>query len=106
MNTLVIGESELTGILIYLISVSVLSLIVTVYDKIASLKLPQHRIRELTLFLLALFGGGAVMFVTMYVIRHKTAHGRFMLGLPIIVLLQLAAVWGLLHFDVVILNIA
>ena len=105
MNTLVIGEAELRGLLIYLISVSALSLIVTVYDKIASLKMPQHRVRELTLFLLSLFGGGAVMFVTMYIIHHKTAHGRFMLGLPIIVLLQLAAVWGLLHFDVVTLNI-
>lgn len=84
---------------------SALSLILTVYDKIASVKLPEHRVRELTFFILALFGGSAVMFITMYIIRHKTAHAGFMLGIPIIIMLQLAAIWGLLHFDIVSIDV-
>jgi len=93
-------------ILIYIAVISVISVIVTVYDKIAAKKLPKHRIRERTLMLLSLLGGSVSMLVTMYAIRHKTAHTKFMLGIPMIILLQLAGIWALLHFGIVALNMA
>ncbi|MBQ5843177.1 MAG: DUF1294 domain-containing protein, partial [Clostridia bacterium] len=46
------------------------------------------RIPEKTLFLTALFGGSLAMYITMLVIRHKTKHKRFMIGLPVIALAQ------------------
>ena len=86
--------------LIYLAVISALSLVVTVYDKIAAKKLPRHRTREATLLIMSALGGSAAMLLTMLVIRHKTKHVKFMLGIPVIILLQLAAVWALLHFGI------
>jgi len=58
-----------------------------VYDKYAA-KRKKTRIPEKTLFLTALFGGSLAMLFTMLVIRHKTGHKRFMVGLPVIALAQ------------------
>lgn len=66
---------------------SVLAVCLTVYDKYAA-KRKKARIPEKTLFLTALFGGSLAMYITMLVIRHKTKHKRFMIGLPVIALAQ------------------
>ena len=87
--------------LIYLAVISVLSLVVTVYDKIAAKKMPRHRTREATLLLLSVVGGSVAMLLTMLVIRHKTKHVKFMLGIPLIILVQLAVAWALLHFGII-----
>ena len=87
--------------LIYLAAISVVAIIVTVYDKIAAKKLPKYRTRERTLLLLSALGGSVAMFLTMLVIRHKTKHVKFMLGIPIIMLLQVAGVWALMHFGII-----
>lgn len=64
---------------------SVLAVCLTVYDKYAA-KRKKARIPEKILFLTALFGGSLAMYIAMLVIRHKTKHKRFMVGLPVIVL--------------------
>ena len=87
--------------LIYLAAISVVAFIVTVYDKIAAKKLPKHRTRERTLLLLSALGGSVAMLLTMLTIRHKTQHVKFMLGIPVIILLQVAGVWALIHFGII-----
>lgn len=87
----------------YLAVISVASVIVTVCDKIAAKKIPRHRTREATLLILSALGGSVLMFLTMLLIRHKTKHVKFMLGIPLIILIQLAIVWALLHFGVIAL---
>ena len=62
---------------------SLLAVCLTVYDKYAA-KRKKARIPEKILFLTALFGGSLAMYITMLVIRHKTKHKRFMIGLPLI----------------------
>lgn len=57
------------------------------------------RIRERTLFLLALFGGSVGAIAGMRIFHHKTRHWYFVVGLPAILVLQIgvaAAVWDLL----------
>lgn len=76
----------------YAAGISVITIIVTVYDKIAAKKRPKHRIRENTLLLLGLLGGSPAEYLTMLVIRHKTRHKKFMIGLPVIIAVQTAAV--------------
>lgn len=66
---------------------SLLAVCLTVYDKYASVK-KRFRVPEKTLFFVALCGGSAAMYITMLVIRHKTKHKRFMVGLPVIALAQ------------------
>ena len=80
------------ALLIYLAVISVISIIVCVYDKIAAKADPRHRIRERTLLILSALGGSVAMFLTMQVIRHKTKHLKFMLGIPAIVIVQIALV--------------
>ena len=63
-------------ILVYYISISIPSVIITVYDKIAAIK-KAVRIPERTLMTFAALGGAAAMYVTMKAIRHKTLHKKF-----------------------------
>lgn len=74
----------------YLAVISVISIIVCIYDKIAAKHNPKHRTREATLLLLSALGGSVAMFVTMQIIRHKTKHIKFMLGIPLIIVAQVA----------------
>ena len=77
--------------LIYFAAVCVGSVLITVLDKIAA-KRHAWRIPESTLLLLGALGGAPAMLLTMLLIRHKTRHLKFMLGLPLLILLQCAAV--------------
>ncbi len=74
----------------YLIAISAISVIVCIYDKFASKHATKHRTREATLLLLSALGGSVAMFVTMQLIRHKTKHVKFMLGIPLIIVAQIA----------------
>ena len=84
--------------LAYLLIISVVAFAVTLYDKWAAVKRPQERTRESTLLLLSALGGSMAMLLTMLGIRHKTKHLKFMIGIPIIIILQIAAVIALLIF--------
>ena len=77
--------------LIYLILISVVSVIITLADKIKAIK-KQYRIPESVLLLFAALGGSVPMLLTMLIIRHKTKHVKFMAGLPIIIVFQLILV--------------
>ena len=81
----------LKAVIIYLCAVAVLSLAATVHDKRAAQK-SKRRLSERTLILLSVFGGSAAMYLTLRIIHHKTRHAKFMVGIPVIMLLQLAAV--------------
>lgn len=78
--------------IIYLIAISLVSVVVCCYDKFAAKHRPKHRTRERTLLLLSALGGSVAMLVTMLIIRHKTQHIKFMLGIPLIIIAQVAAV--------------
>ncbi len=86
---------------IYLVVISLLSVLVCIYDKIASktgkVKL---RIPEKSLLVWSALGGGVSMFLTMLIIRHKTKHPQFMIGIPVIILLQAALIAALIHFGI------
>ena len=85
--------------LAYIAIISLISIIVCVYDKgISKKNRVELRIPEATLLLLSALGGSVAMFVTMLLIRHKTKHVKFMLGIPIIMILQAAAVYAVYYF--------
>ena len=79
-------------ILIYFAAISLLTCVITIYDKKAAKKWTKHRVPEKLLFLLAILGGSVAEFLTMLKIRHKTKHKRFMIGLPLIMVLQLVVI--------------
>lgn len=71
----------------YLIIINLLSAIICIADKIKAVK-GCWRIPEKTLWLLTLIGGGVGMYLAMITVRHKTRHYKFMIGIPIIIILQ------------------
>ncbi len=77
---------------IYVAAISIIAIIVTCYDKIAATKRPKHRTPEATLLFISMLGGSVAMYITMQLIRHKTKHMKFMIGIPVIILVQAAAI--------------
>lgn len=69
-------------IIIYLAVMALVSVILTVADKVSA-KRGGWRVPEATLMTLGLFGGALPMYITMKFIRHKTKHKKFMIGLPL-----------------------
>jgi uncharacterized membrane protein YsdA (DUF1294 family) len=82
------GTAVYLGILLYFGVVSLVSAIVTVADKMYAKKAGHRRIPESTLISYAAFGGSLAMLLTMLLIRHKTKHPKFMVGIPLILLFQ------------------
>jgi len=83
--------------LIYLAVISAVSVIVTVADKVKAIR-HRRRVRERTLLILAALGGSVAMLITMLLIRHKTRHLKFMLGIPLIIAAQAAAAFAVWRF--------
>lgn len=72
----------------YLILICIISIIVTVWDKISAIA-NKRRVPERVLLTLSAVGGSVAMLVTMLIIRHKTRKPKFMIGIPATILLQL-----------------
>ena len=82
------------GIAAYLVVVNLWAFVLMWFDKRRSKRKGARRIRERTLFLSALLGGGLGAFLGMWVFRHKTKHWYFVLGIPLIAIAEAAAgIW-------------
>lgn len=91
----------LTILLIYLGIMSVISVIVCCYDKVISKRnRVSLRVPERTLLLLSALGGAVAMYLCMLIIRHKTLHKKFMVGLPLIILAHIAILVFLFYFGI------
>ena len=82
------------NVLYYFLAVSVIGAVVCIYDKLAAQR-GWKRVPERTLFFWALVGGGPGVYLTMLLIRHKTLHRSFMLGIPAIMILQIVILIGI-----------
>jgi uncharacterized membrane protein YsdA (DUF1294 family) len=80
--------------LIYLAVVNLAAFALMGVDKRRA-KRGAWRIPERTLFLPAILGGSPGAILGMQMFRHKTRHRQFMIGMPLILLVQLVIV-GLL----------
>jgi len=76
--------------IIYLVAISIIAVTVTVADKIKA-KAGAWRVKEATLLLISAIGGSVAMLITMLLIRHKTKHAKFMIGIPLIIAVQVVA---------------
>lgn len=76
-------------ILIYAFIINLIAYAAMGIDKRRAVK-NKRRIPEKTLFMFVLLGGGIGGTAAMYVFRHKTKHWYFVLGFPLITLIELA----------------
>lgn len=78
-------------VLFYISVMWLASVMMTVYDKIAAMK-DGRRVSEKSLLLTGLCGGALAMYLTMLLINHKTRHAKFMVLLPLEVILHIGLV--------------
>lgn len=81
---------------VYLLFINVIAVAFCFVDKLRA-KRGGWRIPEKTLFIISGLGGSVGMYATMCFIRHKTKHKRFMIGLPLIIILQIIILLVFLH---------
>ncbi len=82
---------------IYLIIMNLMGFASMGIDKYKA-KHNRWRIPEKSLFLFALLGGSIGSIAGMYIFRHKTKHTYFIIGMPAILIIQLALSVYLLLF--------
>lgn len=75
--------------LIYLILINALGFLLMLIDK-QKAKKKKWRTPEATLMSVAAFGGSIGSLIGMYTFRHKTKHKKFTIGIPAILIVQIA----------------
>lgn len=83
---------------VYFAVISAVAMILTIADKHKAVK-GKYRISEDMLLTIALIGGAVAEYITMKCIRHKTQHKKFMIGLPLMILLQIALIILVLYIS-------
>lgn len=81
-------------ILLYLTIINAAGFLLMLIDK-QKARRGAWRIPEATLIWFAILGGSVGSLLGMYLFRHKTRHLKFTVGIPLILLLQLALVIAL-----------
>ena len=76
-------------LLIYLVIVNAAGFVLMLIDKQKAIR-GAWRIPEKTLFSVAVVGGSIGCIAGMYTFRHKTKHKSFTVGMPAILLMQVA----------------
>ena len=76
------------NIIIYLISINIIGFLIMWIDKRKAIK-GSWRIPEKTLFIITAIGGGIGTTAGMFVFRHKTKKLNFLIGLPLITILEI-----------------
>lgn len=90
----IVTGSPLPLVAAYLVVVNLWAFALMGFDKRRARTRGARRIRERTLFLSALLGGGLGACLGMWGFRHKTKHWYFVLGMPLILLAEAAlGVW-------------
>ena len=75
-------------IIMYLLLMNALGLLLMIVDKSRSRK-RMRRISESNLYTVAVLGGSPAILFSMLVIRHKTKHKKFTIGIPLILAAQI-----------------
>lgn len=76
------------NIIIYLISINIIGFLMMLIDKRKAIK-GNWRIPEKTLFIITAIGGGIGTTAGMFVFRHKTKKLNFLIGFPLITMLEI-----------------
>lgn len=79
------------NIIIYLIIINLIGFSAMYIDK-QKAKKGKWRIPEKTLFIITALGGGIGTIAGMYIFRHKTQKIAFVIGFPLITILEIIAI--------------
>ena len=79
------------NIVIYVVGINLLGFVLMIFDKFKAKK-SMYRTAEKTLLTVALLGGSIGSLIGMYLVRHKTKHARFFIGIPAMLVLQIVII--------------
>lgn len=88
---------EHTSVILYFIGVNLVSFVLMLVDKRKAVK-QQYRIPERTLWALAVLGGALGIYLGMQKFRHKTKHTSFVVGMPLLLLVNIASLVYIFFF--------
>lgn len=77
--------------ILYLLIINAVGFLLMLADKYKARR-NLWRVPEATLMGVAAIGGSVGALMGMYLVRHKTRHPKFAIGIPVILALQLVAV--------------
>lgn len=83
-------------LIIYLLIINIVAFITYAVDKYAAIN-RKSRIRIVTLLTLAFIGGSIGAIIAMYTLRHKTLQDYFTVGVPLIMVMQIVALFYLMN---------
>ncbi|KIL36875.1 hypothetical protein SD71_05630 [Cohnella kolymensis] len=79
----------------YAVVINAIAMFMMAHDKSQARK-GGRRVRERTLFILSVIGGAIGTLLGMRIWRHKTKHRSFVIGIPLILVLQCICLYWLL----------
>ena len=86
-------------ILLYLLIINIIGFLIMYIDK-RKAKKGKWRIKEWTIMLITLLGGGIGTIAGMYTFRHKTKKLKFTIGLPTILITEIVlAIYLYINFS-------
>ena len=91
MIDIILNTIPIKWIIIYLIGINLFGFFIMYYDK-RKAKKGQWRIKEGTIILVTLLGGGIGTISGMYVFHHKTKKLKFTVGLPTILIAEIVLI--------------
>ncbi|AIY80808.1 DUF1294 domain-containing protein [Clostridium botulinum] len=74
-------------VLIYLLFINFIGFCIMLIDKNRAIR-KEWRVPEKTLIGISIIGGSIGMLLGMFTFRHKTKHLKFLLGIPVIIIIQ------------------
>lgn len=90
--------NEYKILIMYLGIINIVTFVAFAFDKIAAMVNDYHsRIRIVTLLGLAFIGGSLGGLLAMYLFRHKTKQDYFTVGLPLMIVMQIAVLFYLMN---------
>ncbi|UWG97027.1 DUF1294 domain-containing protein [Dehalobacter sp. DCM] len=81
---------------IYFSVVNLIGFFMMAYDKLKA-KQGGWRVPEVRIFLIGLIMGASGIYAAMHVLRHKTQHRKFVIGIPLIIVLNVLCLIYLLQ---------
>ncbi len=78
-------------VLSYLFVINLVAILAIAIDKSAA-RSGDARVKESSLLIVAAIGGGIGMYIAMKLFHHKTRKNKFKVGVPVIVLTEIALV--------------
>jgi len=75
-------------VIIYIAVINIIGFVICGTDKKRA-RNGEWRIAEKTFFITAILGGAAGVYLGMYYFRHKTKHWYFVIGIPVIFIMEI-----------------